>query len=300
MNFEKIKRSRKSRKLTLTITNPPVNAISRQVISELHAALDMAESDLKVEEVVFTGEGEKYFSAGSDIRELKAVVDSPDPFGAGYEFSRMGQKLMLRILTYPKLTTALIKGYCFGGGFELALACDTREAYTHAWLGFPEVMLGIIPGWGGTQILGWEFDARPATSLVIGTVSSASDEFWKMDRGRWSKVKCAGEEEGTFVNKEFFTKILGSDKSLPKPQTRKRSKVAASSGILVKTFASMQSLAKRKPLCEFLSSGEGKSYFYDLLLKQEAIQFGLLCQHPDVREGINAFLEKREPKFQDL
>jgi len=272
VNFEKVRCVQKDEKLIVTIDNPPVNALSRQVVQALLYVLHSVERRNDIKEIVFTGEGYKYFSAGADIRELKEVVESPDPFTTGYEFSRMGQELILRILTYPKTTTALINGYCFGGGFELALACKRREVYSHAWLGLPETTLGLVPGWGGLHILMFKF--KPSFWSMMSLHIVDNKEFW-----------------GDVLGSKFFDRVIETDEILQKPPQRVISDMASRACNILCGHA--VPLSNSKDRFSYMLWGVAVE-------RELAVQFGLLCAHPDAKEGINAFLEKREPKFQKL
>lgn len=276
-----VEESRYNGTLTLTINNPPVNALSSFVVTELRHALGRAERDSNVKEIVIRGAGDEFFSAGADISELKAVVESDNPLEAGYKFSLVGQELVVKILSHPKRVKAFINGYCFGGGFELALACHSREVVSHAWLGLPEVRLGIIPGWGGLELLLFKFNIpQPSGVLRIaanGILLEASDPIWRDISRRGSKV---------------FEGVVDTGKTLKNPNEH----------ITVSGYA----LASSETLCyradwlgrffkrQGLSVGANWQSYVSIGL---ATQFGLVCSAPHAREGINAFLEKRAPDF---
>lgn len=131
------------------ILNRPdkLNAINLKMIEEIEEALKEVENNDNIKIIIITGNG-RAFSAGADISQLKEL----DPVKA-WLFSTRGQGLMNYIEKYPKPTIAMVNGYALGGGLELALSCDIRIASTNAELGFPEINLGIFPGFGGTQRL---------------------------------------------------------------------------------------------------------------------------------------------------
>ncbi len=133
---------------TLTVDHPPANALSNAVLEEIGQALDLVEADAAVRCLVFTGAGERFFIAGADIKEFLKVA--PDRVG---DRTALGQQITLRLERLPKIVIVAINGYCFGGGCELAMACDFRIAAESATFGQPEISLGIIPGFGGTQRL---------------------------------------------------------------------------------------------------------------------------------------------------
>jgi len=133
----------------ITLNRPDkLNALNRETIGELHQAFDDAASAAAVRVVVLTGAGAKAFVAGADIAEMNEL----SPVQAR-DFSRFGQKLMVRIEQLGKPVIAMINGFALGGGMELAMACHLRVAADNARLGQPEVNLGLLPGFGGTQRL---------------------------------------------------------------------------------------------------------------------------------------------------
>ncbi|WP_338600402.1 enoyl-CoA hydratase/isomerase family protein [Sulfolobus tengchongensis] len=131
------------------ILNRPdkLNAINLKMIDEIWNILRQMENNEKIKVIIFTGNG-KAFSAGADISQFKEL----DPVKA-WDFATKGRKLTDYIENYPKPTVAMINGYALGGGLEIALSCDIRIASRNAELGFPEINLGIYPGFGGTQRL---------------------------------------------------------------------------------------------------------------------------------------------------
>src|SRR6056297_861475 len=134
---------------TLTINRPDkLNALNSKVLDELDEAVDAIRENYKVNALIITGAGEKAFVAGADIKELSSL----DPV-SGEKVSEKGQRIFQKIedLTIPVI--AAVKGYALGGGCELAMACHLRIASDNAALGLPEVSLGLIPGYGGTQRL---------------------------------------------------------------------------------------------------------------------------------------------------
>jgi enoyl-CoA hydratase len=135
---------RQGKVAVVTIAHPPANAISRAVIAGVGQALYDAEADPECGAVILTGDGPKFFAAGADITEF---------LNAGGESIGGGQELTLRMERSRLPIIAAVNGIAFGGGCELALACDVRIAAENARFGQPEIKLGIIPGWGGTQRL---------------------------------------------------------------------------------------------------------------------------------------------------
>jgi len=161
--YETIKTKKEQTTTWITLNRPDkLNAINATMLQELSEALDTTEKDTNVRCVIITGKGEKAFSAGADITELQKLTQE-----TAAEFSRKGQQVFSQVETLSKPVVAAINGYTLGGGLELALACDFRLASDHAELGFPEMKLGIIPGWGGTQRLAWTVGVAEAKRLIV-------------------------------------------------------------------------------------------------------------------------------------
>ena len=133
----------------VTIDNPPVNALSSALLEELELELDRLDNDEAVRVLVLTGAGERAFVAGADIKEFPALREVDDGNGPARRLHRVGHRL--DVASTPSV--AAIRGFCLGGGLELACACDLRICADDAKLGQPEIKLGLIPGGGGTQRL---------------------------------------------------------------------------------------------------------------------------------------------------
>jgi len=160
----------------ITLDRPDkLNAINATMLQELSEALDTIEKDANTRCAVIMGKGEKAFSAGADITELQKLTHK-----TAAEFSRKGQQVFSKIEALSKPVVAAINGYALGGGLELALACDFRLASDHAELGFPEMKLGIIPGWGGTQRLAWTVGVAEAKRLIMLGDRVQAEEALKM------------------------------------------------------------------------------------------------------------------------
>ena len=145
MAFENILFEKMNGVATITLNRPPANSLSLALLKDISAAFDDIEKDETVRAVVITGGGEKFFCGGAEIKEFNAVDTNAQMKG--------GQALFRRIETFRKPVIAAINGYALGGGCELAMGCHIRYAADTAKQGQPEVNLGIIPGWGGTQRL---------------------------------------------------------------------------------------------------------------------------------------------------
>ncbi len=145
----------------VTIDHPPANALSRLVVDGLLRALDAAVADAAVRALVLTGAGDRFFVAGADIREFQASSEATRSWIAA------GQALTLRMGRARLPIVAAINGFALGGGLELAMACDIRVAAAGVRMGQPEVNLGLIPGWGGTQRLPRLIGRGPALALLL-------------------------------------------------------------------------------------------------------------------------------------
>ena len=207
--------------------------------------------------MVLTGAGDKAFVAGADIKYMSGLgVDDAKAWGAlGHEAGRL-------LETMPKPTVAAINGFALGGGCELALACDLRYASTAARIGQPEINLGIIPGWGGTQRLARATTLGYAKELILTGRLVAADEA--RDRG-------------------LVNAVFEPDELLPK------------------TLDVAQSLAAQAPIAlavakEAINRALGGDHAVNL--EREGERFGELFASEDAREGLTAFIEKREARFQ--
>ncbi len=174
--YKTIKLKKEQTTTWITLNRPhKLNAINATMLEELSEALDTIEKDTENRCVIITGEGERAFSTGADITELQKLTPA-----TASEFSRKGQQVFNKIEALSKPVVAAINGYSLGGGLELALACDFRLASNHAELGFPEMKLGIIPGWGGTQRLAWTLGRAEAKRLIMLGERVKADEALRM------------------------------------------------------------------------------------------------------------------------
>lgn len=238
---------------TLTINRlQKMNALNTQVLNELDQAVDVIKEDYKINAVVITGAGDKAFVAGADIKELSNL----DPV-SGEKVSKKGQRIFQKIedLTIP--VVAAVNGYALGGGCELALACHLRIVSEDAALGLPEVSLGLIPGYGGTQRLTRALGRAKALEYIMTGRQIKAEEAFEI--GLVNQVV-----EGNPVEeaKALLQKIL------------KQGPVAIKNAILAVKEA-------------------GSETGFDA----EAKLFGELCGTADFKEGTSAFLEKRKPNF---
>ncbi|MCZ6598042.1 MAG: enoyl-CoA hydratase-related protein [Planctomycetota bacterium] len=243
----------------VTIDRPKVlNALNDATLHELADAFDRCKADEGVRCLVLTGAGEKAFVAGADINELARMK----PLGAK-DLAYFGQQVLARLEHMGKPTVAMINGFALGGGLELALACTLRTASTTAKLGLPEVSLGIIPGYGGTQRL-----ARIAGPGVAREWVLSGDMFSAEEAHRVG-----------VVNRIFAPEELESG-------TMK----------LVETILSRGPIAVRLAI-EVINLGLNMPQQEGEIM--ECDKFGLATTTEDMREGMAAFLEKRKPEFKN-
>jgi enoyl-CoA hydratase len=243
----------------VTVDRPDkLNALNRQTLEALDAAFAAAASDAGVRAIVLTGSGPKAFVAGADITEMNRLSAIE-----GREFSLLGQRLMRRIERMPKPVVAMVNGYALGGGLELAMACHLRIAADSARLGQPEVNLGLVPGFGGTQRL-LRLAGR-AAALELCLLGALVDATRALQLGLVNRVVPAAELE---------TEAM---------------KLAAQ-------LAASAPLALRGVLDAVVLGGECG---IEEGLQFETAQFALLFASEDMREGTSAFLEKRKPQFRN-
>lgn len=243
---------------TITLNNPPSNVLSTAVLQELAQVFGTMEADNTVRVVIFTAGG-RFFCPGADISELANLQRS----GQGAELSSKGQELLNRIERMDKPVIAAINGACLGGGLELAMACHMRVAAAGMQFGLPEVNLGLIPGFGGTQRLPRIVGPSRASELILTGELITSDQALSMG----------------LVNRV----VLGRDLLA---QAQQLARMITSKGQLAIQSALR---AIRTSLDSSLAEG----------LARETELFGMLCETPDKKEGTAAFLEKRPPKFME-
>ncbi len=241
----------------LTINRPEkLNALNGEMMGELDDALASLERDAAERALIITGAGEKAFVAGTDIRELAAL----DPMGTR-ELALRGQRVFRRLETMAKPSVAAINGYALGGGLELAMCCTFRVACPGAKLGQPEVKLGIIPGYGGTQRLPRLAGPGPALEMLLTGEPIDAAEAHRI--GLVNHVVPQGEL------------------------------IAFSRGLIGKILANAPVAATlaREAVERGLSGGLEEG------LRFEANAFALAAATEDRAEGLRAFLEKRQPVF---
>jgi enoyl-CoA hydratase/carnithine racemase len=174
--YRTIKLSPKKHTTWITLNRPDkLNAINTTMLQELTEAIDSLEKDQNVRYIVINGQGDRAFSAGADITELMKITSDN-----ATKFSVKGQKVFSKLETMSKPVIAAISGYTLGGGLELALACDFRIAADNVKLGCPEITLGFLPAWGGTQRLPLIVGNSEAKRLIMFGIQIHADEAYKM------------------------------------------------------------------------------------------------------------------------
>lgn len=246
-----IREERQGAVTTLTIDHPPANAISNAVVAGLAEGLARAEADDSCRAVVITGAGPKFFSAGADITE----------FGAGAEGLGGALDLTLKLERSRLPIVAAVNGVAFGGGCELSLACDVRVAARSARFGQPEIKLGIMPGWGGTQRLPRLIGRARASELLL--TGDPVDADGALQLGLVAEVV---EDGGLTEAAARWAELLGSRAPLALAAIKR----AMNDGLHL-------------PIAEALTV--------------EQREFAGLFATEDAAEGISAFMRKRQPDW---
>lgn len=240
---------------TITINRPKVlNALNQATIAEILAALRAAEADDAVRAVILTGAGERAFAAGADIGELRALPSADAARG----LAERGQEVGRCIAGMRKVVIAAVNGFALGGGCELAMSCDIRLAADTAKLGQPEINLGVIPGWGGTQRL--TRLAGPGMSKLLNLT-------------------------GDVIGAEEALRIGLVERVCPAAELRDRARALAEQ---IAGKAPLAAAAIKQAVNRGLDMGLADACAY------EAALFGGVATSEDAKEGTGAFLEKRQ------
>jgi enoyl-CoA hydratase len=257
MEFNNIVIKVENKIATIRLNRPDkLNALNIDTLKELYSAFIDLSNNREVMCVVLTGSGEKAFAAGADIKEINGLGVLE-----GKAFAEFGQKVFSYIEQFPKPVIAAVNGFALGGGCELALACHIRLASINAKFGQPEVNLGIIPGYGGTQRLTRLVGSGRAMELILTGEMIDADEAYRIG----------------LVNKVYpLSDLIKRAEELSEKIISKGAQ-AVSFCIQAVNFSSK----------EVLQQG----------LNMESALFGLCCGTEDFKEGTSAFLEKRKPEF---
>lgn len=242
--------------LQISLNRPQqLNALSREVLQQLFHIFHDAKYDATIKAVLLTGEG-KAFCAGADIKQLSALNGQD-----GLMFARFGQETFRALELLGKPSLAAIQGVAFGGGCELAMSATLRIAANNAYLGQPEIKLGVIPAFGGTQRL----------SRLIG-------------KGRALELCLTGRR---ITAQEAFNWGLVNEMTTPE-------ELLPRAISLLKELAQLGSIAMQSIMTAI---HQGYDLNMEEALELEAAHFGLCCTTADKHEGVQAFLEKRAPAF---
>jgi enoyl-CoA hydratase len=257
MNYENLLYERNDGLVRITINRPEkLNALNRETVSEIGAALTAFEADDQARALILTGSGSRAFVAGADIAEL--AEQSPR---AAQEYALFGQGVLTRLERCRKATIAAVNGFALGGGLELAMACQIRVAAEDAYLGLPEVTLGLIPGFGGTQRL----------PRLVG-------------RGKALEMIMTGDR----IDAREALRIGLVNRVVPADQLlgicEKMARTIASRGPVAVQFA-----------IEAVNRGLDVPVEEGMFI--EAGLFGIVAATEDMLEGTQAFLEKRKAEF---
>jgi enoyl-CoA hydratase/carnithine racemase len=259
-----VKLSIEDRVATITIDHAPVNALNEQVLDELNSVVEEVINQAEIKAAVITGGGQLAFVAGADINVFDALLKE----GNGAEararaFLQKGQSIFARIEGAPKPFIAAVNGVALGGGMELAMACHMRIIGDRAKLGQPEINLGIIPGWGGTQRLPRLVGKAKAIELILTGDQITAQEAFRLNLV--NKVVPGGE-------------VLKTARDLAK-------KIAQKGAVAIRAAMDAVTNGSPRPIAE------GLAYEGDRLSE--------VVRTEDMREGVTAFLQKRQPVFKD-
>ena len=248
---------RRGRVALLTLNRPEVlNALSMEMIDDLDARLDEIERDGELRAVVITGAGDKAFTAGADIRHMQNATALQ-----ARAYAQRGHQVLNRIESFRKPVIAAVNGYALGGGCELALACDIRLSSSDARFGLPEVNIGIMPGWGGTQRLARATSPGFAKELIFTGRQVTADE-----------ARQAGLVNHVYPREELLDRALElAELIATKPPW---------------------AISTAKEVINLALGGDLQDH-----LARELDAFALAFTTEDQREGMAAFFEKRPPNF---
>ena len=242
----------------LTIQSPPANALSSQLIKDLNEFLGEIEEDDNVKAIIIHGEG-RFFSAGADIKEFTSLQAHSDY----QELAKNGQRVFQRLEDFQIPVIAAIHGAALGGGLELAMACHIRIVGENAKLGLPELSLGIIPGFAGTQRLPRYVGTSKAYEMIL-----SGEPITGRDAAAFGLANRAVQDDSVWTEATQLAKTIAA-KSKP-------------------TIHQIMKLVNYTRSDKFLAGMEA-----------EAAAFGTVFGSEDAKEGIQAFIEKRKPDFKD-
>lgn len=257
--YETIRMERRDAAAVITIDRPRVlNALSHTVIDELEQAIDAAGADEEVRVLIVTGEGERAFVAGADISELESF----DTAQQGYEHSRRTQRLLQKMQRLDQPVIMAVNGYALGGGCELAMGGDIILAADNARFGQPEVNLGLIPGFGGTQNLPRLVGRTRALEIILTGDHVTAEEAYRLG---------------------LVNRVVPADQLMP---------VALKMAATIASRAPLAIALAKRAVYEGLEAGPAAG------AEAESAYFGLAIGTADRQEGTSAFTQKRKPVWQ--
>jgi len=242
----------------MTIDNPPMNTLGRKTKSDITRNVLQAVADPRVRVILLTGKG-RAFVAGADIEELKRFKTLDD----GIELAHRGYRMTNTIEEADKPIIAVINGFCLGGGLELAMSCHMRIASEKARLGLPEITLGLIPGFAGTQRLPRIVGKAKGLEMILSGAHYSAKEAWEMG---------------------LVNRVVPHDRLMEEAKA------------LARTIASRSRVAVSAAM-DAVMGGLEVSFEEGLLI--EAENFARVAVSQDAKEGLDAFLTKRKPDFRD-
>jgi enoyl-CoA hydratase len=258
VSYQFLKTKKEESVFIVTLDNPPVNLLNLKLIEEISLVIKQGNEDQDVMGIVITGAGTNAFCAGADLRMMQGF--SPDD---AERVVQAGHRVFSLVEDSPKPVIAAVNGLALGGGNELAMSCDMRFVSDRARFGQPEVKLGLIPGWGGTQRMSRLIGTAKAKELIFSGQMINAQEALRI--GLVNKIVPDGEELRAATD---FIRMLAANVS---PLAVSQAKMAINEGIQA---ASMKEA-----------------------LEYEVKAVRKLSTSNDLKEGVQAFLEKRQPKF---
>ncbi len=256
MSFQNILAVAENGIFTLTVNRPDkLNALNKQTVQEIGAAIKQAVADKSVYGIIITGSGPKSFVAGADITEFMGLTPEQ-----GKQMAQAGQDVFKSIEDSPKPVIAAVNGFALGGGCELAMACHIRIASENALFGQPEVKLGLIPGYGGTQRLVQYIGKTKATEFLLSAENISAADALKMG---------------------LVNYVVPQDQ------------------LLTKANELMSSFRRWSPMAQAGVLSSVNAYYAEGVdgFKKEVDEFGKCFGTTESKEGVNAFLERRKPVF---
>lgn len=242
----------------VSLNNPPVHSLKMPLLRELDIMLDELYQNSDVKVIIITGAG-KTFASGADIDEISQLTTHQQ----AKDMSAFGQKVFLKLESGPKPVIAAINGFCLGGGLELAMSCHIRIASDRSMMGLPEIALGIIPGFGGTQRLPRIVGMSKATEMILSGEPVRAEEALAIG---------------------LVNKVVSKD-TLLEDAKKIAAKMTAKSGVAMS--------------CALKSIGKGQHVDIAKAMEIESDCFGEIYGSHDMKEGVSAFREKRKPNFLD-